>query len=638
MNEWVSLNSISAGGVRVLAQSEPATVNYLMIGLLIFVALLLLTFVVARMRAKTKEKEKAKSARPKELEAPRPTLDPLGNRPEVDAPVEIHDGMSLAEIKLAKRSRVVGEKGRRETASQATERAKRDHEKPVVETPVAEEPVEPSVLVEEVVVEEPVVDFPVVEKEVVEDEVVEFPVVEQAPVDEVVAEENITEEPAAETPVAETPAVEQTPEEEPKVAAKPAFTLPKPLPRPTKKADDDTTESDGKLPKLTLPRPKDLTLPVPEPKVEPVAEVAPEPEIAPEPVVETAPEPEVAPEPVVETTPEPEAVPEPVAEVAPEPKAVAKVEKPKAAEKAEKVEKPKSLRDGLQKTRTGFADRLGNLFKREKLDADLIDEIEEILFTADIGSNVANNILKAVEDHLDSNDKQDPAAVWGFIRDYCEGILKEHESAIEYESASPFVILVIGVNGVGKTTTIGKLAAKLTREGKKVLVVAGDTFRAAAVDQLAIWADRTGISLHKGEDQADPASVIFSGIERGVKEGADVIICDTAGRLHTKVNLLDELEKMGRVATKAMPGAPHETILVLDANTGQNAIAQAKLFREALEITGIVLTKLDGTAKGGVILGLCDELKAPVRYIGIGEGIDDLRAFHADEFVEALFM
>lgn len=633
MNEWVSLNSISAGGVRVLAQSEPATVNFLMIGLLIFVALLLLFFVVARMRAKAREEEKAKSARPKELEAPRPTLDPLNYRPEVNAPVEIHEGMSLAEIKLAKRSKVVGEKGRRETAAQATERAKRDHEKQVTETPVVAEPVAEetaatTILVQEEVVEEPVVDFPVVEEEIVQEEVVDFPVVEQAPV-----EESVDKAPEAE-PVAE----------ETKEVAKPAFSLPKPLPRPTIKTDDEATDADDKLPKLKLPRPKDITLPSPEPRVEPDTEpkadvtsepeVTPTPEVAPEPVAEVTSTPEVTPAPAAEVEPTPAVIPEP-AKPEPAAKVAAKTEKPKAAEK---VEKPKSLRDGLQKTRTGFVDRLGSLFKRERLDDDLIDEIEEILFTADIGSNVAQNILKAVEVHLDSADKQDPAAVWRFIRDYCEGILKEHESAIDYESSSPFVILVIGVNGVGKTTTIGKLAAKLTREGKKVLVVAGDTFRAAAVDQLAIWADRTGIALHKGEDQADPASVIFSGIERGVKEGADVIICDTAGRLHTKVNLLDELEKMGRVATKAMEGAPHETILVLDANTGQNAIAQAKLFREALEITGIVLTKLDGTAKGGVILGLCEELKAPVRYIGIGEGIDDLRAFHADEFVEALFM
>ncbi len=634
MNDWVSLNSISASGFRVLAQGEPGSVNFVMIALIIFVALLLLFFVVARMRAKSKVEEKAKATKPRELEGPRPTLDPLGDRPEVEAPVEIHSGMSLAEIKRAKRSKVVGEKGRRETAAEATERAKREHEKVVAPEPVkVEEPVvEEPVVEESVKVEEPVVEA-VQEPVVAEAPAMEEPAVEE----EAAAAEPVVEEPAVEEPVVEAPAVEEPAAVEAEEPKKPAFSLPKPsLPRPIMKADDEAKAADAEkpLPKLKLPRPKDLSAP------EPQAEAAPVPEVAPEaaPVVE-----ESVTEVVQETTPEPAPVVEKVAEEVVEKvvekekvaEPAARVEKPKAEEKAEK---PKSLRDGLQKTRTGFVDRLGNLFKRERLDDDLIDEIEEILFTADIGSNVAKNILMAVEERLDSADRQDPAAVWAFIREYCEGILKEHESEINFEAASPFVILVIGVNGVGKTTTIGKLAAKLTREGKKVLVVAGDTFRAAAVDQLAIWADRTGIALHKGEDQADPASVIFSGIERGVREEVDVVICDTAGRLHTKVNLLDELEKMGRVATKAMNGAPHETILVLDANTGQNAIAQAKLFREALDITGIVLTKLDGTAKGGVILGLCEELKAPVRYIGIGEGIDDLRPFYAEEFVEALFM
>jgi len=292
----------------------------------------------------------------------------------------------------------------------------------------------------------------------------------------------------------------------------------------------------------------------------------------------------------------------------------------------------------LQKTRTGFIDRLGSLFKGSQLDDDIVEQVEEILFTADVGPKIAQQILDAVEERLSADQKQDPVEIWGFIRSYCRDLLKEHEAPVDYDSASPFVMLVVGVNGAGKTTTIGKIASQLQREGKSVLLVAADTFRAAAVDQLEIWAKRTGIAMHRGEDKADPSSVIYSGIERGVEEGVDVIICDTAGRLHTKSNLMDELSKMARVSGKVIEEAPHETVLVLDANTGQNAIRQAQDFGEALEITGVVLTKFDGTARGGVILGICDELSVPVRYIGIGEGIRDLRPFDADQFVEALFM
>ncbi len=302
------------------------------------------------------------------------------------------------------------------------------------------------------------------------------------------------------------------------------------------------------------------------------------------------------------------------------------------------VETETSLEDGLAKTRTGFIAKLGSLFSKDTLDDDLVDEVEEVLFTADIGTTAAKDILHAIEERLDGDEKRDPAAVWAFVREYVEGILTARETKLDVESETPFVILVVGVNGVGKTTTIGKLASRYTKQGKSVMMVAGDTFRAAAVEQLGVWGERTGIPVHQGEPEADPASVIFEGIERGVEEGADVIICDTAGRLHTKVNLLKELEKIGRVAGKVIETAPHETILVLDANTGQNAIQQAKMFSEAVEISGIVLTKLDGTAKGGVVLGICEELDAPIRFIGIGEGVNDLREFDAGEFVEALFM
>jgi fused signal recognition particle receptor len=212
------------------------------------------------------------------------------------------------------------------------------------------------------------------------------------------------------------------------------------------------------------------------------------------------------------------------------------------------------------------------------------------------------------------------------------------ESApVDWSSAKPFVLLVIGVNGSGKTTTIGKLAAKLAADGKKVLLAAGDTFRAAATEQLEIWANRTGATIVRGKEGADPSSVIFDGVRRAVAEGFDVVIADTAGRLHTKTDLMQELEKVRRVVGKASPGAPHETWLVIDSTSGQNAIAQAQMFTQKMSVSGIVLTKLDGTAKGGVILGIADQLQIPVRFVGIGERVEDLREFDAEEFVEALY-
>jgi fused signal recognition particle receptor len=208
---------------------------------------------------------------------------------------------------------------------------------------------------------------------------------------------------------------------------------------------------------------------------------------------------------------------------------------------------------------------------------------------------------------------------------------------VDFGAQKPFVLLTIGVNGSGKTTTIGKLAAKLAASGKKVMLGAGDTFRAAAAEQLEIWAGRTGSSIVRGKEGADPSSVLFDAVKKGVAEGVDVVICDTAGRLHTKTDLMQELEKVRRVISKAAPGAPHETWLVIDSTSGQNAIAQAQIFTKAMQVSGIVLTKLDGTAKGGVILGIADQLKLPVRFVGIGERVEDLREFDAEEFVEALF-
>jgi fused signal recognition particle receptor len=295
------------------------------------------------------------------------------------------------------------------------------------------------------------------------------------------------------------------------------------------------------------------------------------------------------------------------------------------------------LRAGLAKTRGGFVARLGRLFAGKQIDAHLLEELEEVLLTADIGPRTADRLFRALKDKLSKAELNDADAIWRELRATSAEILAVDGSGVDFDREPPFVLLTVGVNGVGKTTTIGKLAALQRRRGKRVLLGAGDTFRAAATEQLEVWGQRADAPVVRGKSEADPSSVIFETIQRGVREQFDIVIADTAGRLHTKVELMDELKKVRRVCGKALPGAPHETWLVVDATTGQNAIAQAQMFKEALEITGIVLTKLDGTAKGGVILGICDELKVPVRYIGVGEQIDDLRPFDPAAFIDALF-
>ncbi len=311
-----------------------------------------------------------------------------------------------------------------------------------------------------------------------------------------------------------------------------------------------------------------------------------------------------------------------------------------AEDDVEEDEEARRLGEGLAKTRsTGFVSRLGKLFARKKIDDSLLDELEEVLFTADIGPKTANRLLGAIKSELSKSELDDPQLVWKMLQDESVKILDIDAPDIDFtntESKEPFVLLVLGVNGAGKTTTIGKLAAKLHGEGKKVLLAAGDTFRAAAVEQLQVWGERANATVVRGKDGQDPSSVIFEAIKRGREEEYDVVICDTAGRLHTKVELMEELKKVGRVCEKAMPGCPHETWLVLDSTTGQNAIQQAVHFKAAMDVTGIVLTKLDGTAKGGVVLGISDEMRVPIRYIGIGEGVDDLRPFEPAAFVEAL--
>jgi fused signal recognition particle receptor len=292
---------------------------------------------------------------------------------------------------------------------------------------------------------------------------------------------------------------------------------------------------------------------------------------------------------------------------------------------------------GLAKTRGGFVARLGKLFGKKKIDAQTLDELEEVLFTADIGPRAADRIFQAVKGGLSRDDLDDSAKIWDRIRATSRDILAVEAPPLALGRHTPFVLLVLGVNGVGKTTTIGKLAQKWKAEGKKVLLAAGDTYRAAAAEQLEVWAERAGVPIVRGKANGDPSSVIFDAVKKGVEEAFDLVICDTAGRLHSNAGLMDELKKVRRVADKALAGAPHETWMVLDATTGQNAISQAKTFKADMEITGIVLTKLDGSAKGGVVLGICDELKVPVRFVGVGEKIGDLRPFDPAAFVEALY-
>ena len=297
------------------------------------------------------------------------------------------------------------------------------------------------------------------------------------------------------------------------------------------------------------------------------------------------------------------------------------------------------LRKGLKKVREegGLFGRLKALFTGKKeIDPAIVEEMEEILLTSDVGVKTTQALLDDIRESLEKNELSDPDKVWETLRERARGMLDLTGGGALRNHGAPTVVVMVGVNGTGKTTTIGKLATKFQAEDKKVLLVAGDTFRAAAVAQLQAWGDRVGCDVHAGDEGADPASVVFDAIERGASEGHDIILVDTAGRLHTKSNLMDELKKVVRTCGKALEGTPHETLLVVDGTTGQNALQQTQEFGAALDLTGIVLTKLDGTAKGGVILAISDEHEVPVRYIGVGERAQDLRDFDAEEFVEAM--
>ena len=294
------------------------------------------------------------------------------------------------------------------------------------------------------------------------------------------------------------------------------------------------------------------------------------------------------------------------------------------------------LKSGLGKTKSNINEKFNDVFSNfRKVDEDFLEELEEALIMSDIGIETSNKIIDNLRNRIKKEKIEDEEQVKEALREEIEKILEISDNSLMLET-KPSVILVIGVNGVGKTTSIGKMAASLSRDGKKVVVAAADTFRAAAVEQLEIWAKRAGAEIVKREEGIDPASVVFDAIKKTREIGADVLICDTAGRLHNKKYLMDELNKIQRVINKEMPDASKEVLLVIDAGTGQNAISQVKAFKEQADITGIVLTKLDGTAKGGAVIGIVEENKIPVKFIGVGEQIDDMEIFNSKDFAKAI--
>lgn len=294
------------------------------------------------------------------------------------------------------------------------------------------------------------------------------------------------------------------------------------------------------------------------------------------------------------------------------------------------------LKQGLSKTKSSIDEKLNNVFSNfRKVDKELLDELEEALIMSDVGVETSNKIITNLRNKIKKEKIEDEQAVKQALRDEIKNVLEEVDNTLKLET-TPSVILVVGVNGVGKTTSIGKIANRLKQDGKKVVVAAADTFRAAAVEQLEIWANRAGCDIVKREEGTDPAAVVYDAVKIAKEKQADVLICDTAGRLHNKKYLMDELVKIKKVIDKELPEASKEVLMVLDATTGQNAISQVTAFKETVNITGLVLTKLDGTAKGGVVIGIVAENKVPVKFIGIGEQIDDMEIFNSNDFVNAL--
>lgn len=294
------------------------------------------------------------------------------------------------------------------------------------------------------------------------------------------------------------------------------------------------------------------------------------------------------------------------------------------------------LKQGLSKTKQSFNDKVNNVFSTfRKVDENLLEELEEALIMSDVGVETSTKIISKLRDRIKKQNIKEAEEVKQALREEIKNIFDEVDNSLHLDTI-PSVILVVGVNGVGKTTSIGKIANRLKQDGKKVVIAAADTFRAAAVEQLEIWANRAGCPIVKKEEGSDPASVVYEAIKKTKEENADVLICDTAGRLHNKKYLMDELEKIKRVIDKELPDASKEILLVLDATTGQNAILQVQAFKETVDITGLVLTKLDGTAKGGVVIGITNENHMPVKFIGVGEQIDDMEVFNSEDFVKAI--
>ena len=296
------------------------------------------------------------------------------------------------------------------------------------------------------------------------------------------------------------------------------------------------------------------------------------------------------------------------------------------------------LKAGIQKTRSGLVDRIEDVLSGKKqIDADLLEELEYTLITADLGVRTVEDILERIRQRMDRKMAGDASEIRGLIREHLLEVLRASETPVHVVRTPPAVVMLVGINGAGKTTTIGKLANRFLGEGRKVLLCAADTFRAAAIEQLDVWAQRAGVEMIRQKTGSDPSAVVFDALQAAKARGVDYVIVDTAGRLHTKDNLMAELEKMRRTAQRIIPGSPHEVWLVLDATTGQNGLEQARKFTESAGITGIVLTKLDGTAKGGVVVAIARELNLPIRFVGVGEKIGDLLPFEPEKFVASLF-
>ena len=314
-----------------------------------------------------------------------------------------------------------------------------------------------------------------------------------------------------------------------------------------------------------------------------------------------------------------------------------------AAVEAQPEQRREELNAGLERTKTGLFSKLARAVAgRSTVDAEVLDDLEEVLITSDVGVETTVKIIRRIEERVARDKYMNAAELRGILRDEIAALMEQSHAStkdfgLELPEGTPYVLMVVGVNGAGKTTTIGKLAAKLTAAGRKVYIGAADTFRAAAIDQLAVWAERAGATMIRQEMGSDPASVAYDTLRSAVANGADVVLIDTAGRLHNKVGLMNELTKIRNVMAKVIPGAPHEVMLVLDGSTGQNAFEQARQFTQATQVTSLAITKLDGTAKGGVVIGISDQFRIPVRYIGVGERIDQLQLFDRRAFVEALF-